>query len=279
LPAVRPGAQRYRGWMARYTHGHHDSVLRSHRSRTVENSAAYLVDRLASGLSVLDVGCGPGTLTADLARRVEPGQVIGIDSVKDIVEQARADVPDDVSNVSFEVGDVYALDFEEDSFDIVHAHQVLQHLDNPVAALEEMRRVCRPGGVVAVRDADYEAMTWYPPDDRLDRWLALYRGVAIANGGQPDAGRYLLHWARVAGLEAIEASASAWCFATPEEREWWGGLWADRIRQSSLADHAIESGVVTPADLEDLAAGWLAWAADPDGWFSVVHGELVAEVE
>ena len=265
--------------MERYTHGHHDSVLRSHRWRTIENSAAYLVDRLEPGRSLLDVGCGPGTLTVDLARRVAPGRVVGVDSVEAIVEQARSDVPDGVANVSFEVGDVYALDFEDGTFDVVHAHQVLQHLNDPVAALRAMRRVCRPGGVVAVRDADYQAMTWYPSNDRLDRWLALYREVAVANGGHPDAGRYLLHWVHEAGLSQVEASASTWCFATPKEREWWGGLWADRIRQSSFADHAIETGLATRSDLDDLAAGWLDWAANPESWFTVPHHEVVAEVE
>ena len=261
--------------MARYTHGHHDSVLRSHRWRTVENSAAYLLNRLEPGRSLLDVGCGPGTLTVDLAGRVAPGRAVGIDSVASIIDQAAADTPDDAANLVFAVGDAYALDFADDSFDIVHAHQVLQHLNDPVAALREMRRVGRPRGVVAVRDADYGAMTWFPGDKRLDRWLSLYREVAIANGGQPDAGRYLLHWVHEAGFSQVEASASAWCFATPAERDWWGGLWADRVRHSSFAGHAIETGLATPADLEDLAAGWLDWAKNPDGWFAVLHSEVI----
>ena len=99
---------------------------------------------------------------------------------------------------------------------VLHAHQVLQHLDDPVAALIEMRRVCKSGGIVAARDADYAAMTWAPPDGRLERWLELYRSVAIANGGQPDAGRFLLGWAIRAGFSTIETGASAWCFATPQ---------------------------------------------------------------
>ena len=75
--------------MDQYTHGHHESVLRSHRSRTVENSAPYLIDRLRPGLDVLDVGCGPGTITSDLATRVSPGQVVGLDAESDIVDLAR----------------------------------------------------------------------------------------------------------------------------------------------------------------------------------------------
>src|SRR5262245_33426749 len=60
-----------------YIHGHHQSVLRSHRSRTAANSDAYLLPHLQAGMTVLDVGCGPGTITCDLADVVAPGQVLG----------------------------------------------------------------------------------------------------------------------------------------------------------------------------------------------------------
>ncbi len=262
--------------MESYTHGHHESVLRSHLWRTVDNSAAYLMGHLTSGVSVLDAGCGPGNLTVDLARRVAPGRVVGIDNAESIVQRARADAPPDVDNVEFRSGNAYSLDFDDAEFDIVHAHQVLQHVNDPVAALREMQRVCRPGGIVAARDADYAAMAWYPADDRLDRWLALSRNVARANGGEPDAGRSLLRWAHKAGFTGVEPSASVWCFATSPDRLWWGRLWAERVLESSLADQAIERGLASRSDLDDIAAGWLNWAANPDGWFTVVHGEIIA---
>ena len=69
-----------------YTHGHHESVLRAHRWRTVDNSAAYLLPYLRPGLQLLDIGCGPGTITADFARRVSPGRVCGLDSAAAIVD-------------------------------------------------------------------------------------------------------------------------------------------------------------------------------------------------
>src|SRR5665213_1303064 len=146
-----------------YTHGHHDSVLRSHRWRTADNSAAYLLPHLHPGLDLLDVGCGPGTITVDLAARVAPGSVVGIDASAEVIAEARSVADREAtSNVTFRVGDVFALPFDDGSYDVVHAHQVLQHVGDPVAALAEMRRVCRPGGLVAARDADYPAVSLYP---------------------------------------------------------------------------------------------------------------------
>ncbi|MGY2066928.1 class I SAM-dependent methyltransferase [Blastococcus sp. SYSU DS0619] len=175
--------------MDTYTHGHAEPVLQSHRWRTAENSAAYLLPSLRPGLDLLDVGCGPGTITVDLAARVAPGRVLGLDLSPDPLDEARANAERTGVAATFAVGDVYALDLPDDSFDVVHAHQVLQHLTDPVAALREMARVCRPGGVIAVRDVDYAATTWFPADDGLERWLALYRQVARRNDAEPDAGR------------------------------------------------------------------------------------------
>lgn len=270
-----PDAARMAELRGTYTHGHHESVLRSHRWRSAQNSAAYLLPHLRPGQDLLDVGCGPGTITVDLARLVAPGRVVGVDRVEEPLAAARADAAaHGVANVTYATGDAYRLDHPDESFDVVHAHQVLQHLADPVAALAEMRRVCRPGGRVAARDADYAAMAWFPADARLDRWLALYRAVARANGGEPDAGRRLLSWARAAGFAEVAPSASVWCFATPEDRAWWGGTWAERVTASSLADQVAERGLATRDDLADLADAWTTWSRRDDAWFAVPHGEV-----
>jgi ubiquinone/menaquinone biosynthesis C-methylase UbiE len=262
--------------VTQYTHGHHESVLRSHLTRTVENSAGYLVDHLRPGMTVLDVGCGPGTITAGIAERIAPGRVLGIDNAPEILDTARATAHDrGVDNVDFAVGDVYAIDADHASFDVVHAHQVLQHLVDPVAALAEMRRVCRPDGVVAARDSDYAAMTWYPLVPALDRWLALYHDVTRSNGAEADAGRRLYSWARAAGFSDVRCSASAWCYATPEQREWWGGTWAERVVSSRLAQQAVERELATEAELHDIASAFREWAAADDGWFAVLHSEIL----
>jgi SAM-dependent methyltransferase len=262
-----------------YTHGHHESVLRSHRWRTAENSAAYLLPELEPHMRILDVGCGPGTITADLADRVPQGHVTGIDTEPDVLAQAAELTRGRGSgNLRFTTGDVYALDYPAAAFDVVHAHQVLQHLSDPVAALREMRRVCKPGGLIAARDGDYGAMVWYPEVPELDDWLDLYHRVARGNGGEPDAGRRLHAWAREAGLTQLTVSSSTWTFAAPRQRAWWGGLWADRTVASSYADRAITGGYATAEDLRRIAGGWHAWAAHQDGWFAVVNGEVLCRL-
>jgi SAM-dependent methyltransferase len=262
--------------MATYTHGHHESVLRSHRWRTAENSAGYLLPHLSSGATVLDVGCGPGTITADLATLVTPARVTALEVTDAALDLARAEIGRrGLVNVDFRVGDVHALDFADDTFDVVHAHQVLQHVADPVAALREMRRVTRPGGVVAVRDSDYAAFTWWPQLPQLDEWLALYEKVARGNGGEPDAGRRLLAWAHAAGFTDVTATSSTWCFADQIDRDWWGGMWADRVLKSDMAGQALRSGAATPDDLQRISDGWRTWAADDDGWLSILHSELI----
>lgn len=259
-----------------YTHGHHEAVLRSHKSRTAQNSAAYLLPRLRAGMNVLDVGCGPGTITVDLARIVAPGRVTGIDRSDDVVEQAAAHASGEGVDAQFRTGDVYALDATEATFDVVHAHQVLQHLSDPVAALREMRRVVRDGGVVAARDSDYSSFAWAPLDPLLDRWLAIYRAVARRNSGEPDAGRFLKGWALAAGFTDVTATSSTWTYAESASCQWWADLWADRITISPLAEQAVAYGIADAAELPAIADAWRAWATKPDAVFTVPHGEIIA---
>lgn len=252
-------------------------MLRSHRWRTAQNSAAYLLGHLGPAQRLLDVGCGPGTITADLAARV--GEVVAVDNAEPALAACRDELERrSASNVEVRSADVYALPFPDGAFDVVHAHQVLQHLSDPAAALAEMRRVCRPGGLVAARDGDYPAMAWYPADPLLDRWMAVYLAVARANRGEPAAGRRLLAWARAAGFADVDCSASAWCHAGPDERDWWGGMWADRVTSSAFAGQAVAGGHAARHELEAMAAAWRRWADDPDGWFMSPHGEIVCHV-
>jgi SAM-dependent methyltransferase len=254
-------------------------VLRSHTWRTAENSSGYLLPHLQPGQSLLDVGCGPGTITADLALLVAPGEVVGIDAAPEAVEQARAQGSGSASgapNLRFEVGDLFALGYPDASFDVVHLHQVLQHLADPVAALVELRRVLQPDGLLAARDSDYAAFTWAPADPLLDRWRELYFAVTERNGHDAAIGPRLLAHAHAAGFGDVTVSSSTWTYADPDSRAWWGALWADRMRYSRIAEHAVSYGLSDETELEAIAGAFLRWAESDDGVFVIPHVEIIA---
>ena len=264
---------------ARYTHGHGAAVLSAHARRSAADSAAHLLPHLSAGMDLLDVGCGPATITADLAECVAPGRVVALDAAADALEAARATLSERglSEQVELSCGDVMALPFENGSFDVVHAHQVLQHLADPVGALVEMRRLTRSGGIVAVRDAVYSAMTWFPDPEGMEQWRSVYMTTARTNGGEPDAGSRLLSWARAAGFTDVTASASTWCYATPADRAWQSETWAQRCL-TSFGPQAVDLGLAREADLETMAEAWRQWGGSEDSWFVVVHGEVIARV-
>lgn len=203
--------------------------------------------------------------------------MIGVDASPDIVDQANALAQDEgLHTVRFQIGDVYALDFADDSFDVVHVHQMLQHVANPVAAITEIRRVLKPGGIFAAREVDYGGVIWHPALPGLAAWMTAYQAVHRWNGGDPDAGRSLKSWSRLAGFDDVTSGASIWCFASEAEREWWGQSWAERAVDSNFATHAIESGAADLSELQTISAAWQTWAAHPDGWFAMPHGEVIA---
>ncbi|NNN01004.1 MAG: methyltransferase domain-containing protein [Acidimicrobiaceae bacterium] len=261
----------------RYTHGHHESVLRSHQWRTAENSAGYLINRLRSGLTVLDVGCGPGTITADFANLVAPGAVVGIDLSETVIEIARRQsAPRQLANLSFETDDVYQLSLSDETFDVVHAHQVLQHLGDPVAALIQMRRVLRSGGLLAVRDADYGAFAWYPTSAGLDRWMVIYHELTRLNRAEADAGRHLAAWVREAGFDGLEVSSTNWTYHDVDERCWWGQLWAERVLHSGFAQQCLEAGIASQGELEQISRAFLDWTMQDNAVFIVPSVEVLA---
>ncbi|MEO5974858.1 MAG: methyltransferase domain-containing protein [Ilumatobacteraceae bacterium] len=257
-----------------YAHGHQAAVLKSHTWRTILNSAQYVVPYIVADSKILDVGCGPGSLTNDFGSKCPQGSVVGVDISEKVVEIAMAS--EHPANVSFEIVDAYNLPFANNSFDVVHAHQVLQHVSDPVALLTEMSRVVRPTGVIAVRDSQYSEFKWSPKSSELDKWLTTYISIAKFCQGEPDAGRHLENWALEASLDIVRKTSSKWVFETPEEVTWWGETWADRVLNSNFADHARTLGLLSDLELQNIHDGWISWSRSTPAFFVIPHDEVIA---
>ena len=252
----------------RYTHGHHESVVQAHARRRAEVEAWFLLPRLEPGMRLLDAGCGPGTVTAGLARAVAPGEVIGIDVAPGVLDHARAHAAGEgIDNVTFVDSD--------GSFDVVYANQLLQHLTDPVRAIREMRRVLRPGGLLAVRDGDYATMSPSPKFPEFEDWNRLYHQTAYHNGAEPDAGRAVPGWVRAAGFPEIELHPNVVAL-DGEEARIWGRTWSQRILYSSVAEQALEYGYATQADLERLSHAWATWAESESPFYMFAQVAVLA---
>src|SRR4051812_17808527 len=126
------------------------------RSRRATTSAQFFTGYLKAGMDLLDCGCGEGTITVDLAELVAPGKVEGIDLSRDSIEFAtQLAVKRKLTNCRFQQGSVYDLPFPDASFDAVFSHALFEHLTDKTKALQEVERVLKPHGIVALRAPDF----------------------------------------------------------------------------------------------------------------------------
>src|SRR6476659_5521983 len=229
-----------------YTHGHDVSVVSQHRKRTAEEAAAFLLPELKPGMRLLDVGCGPGSITRGLAERLVPGEVVGIDLSQEALASAREDAAArGLGNLSYVEGSVYELPFPDASFDVVFAHQVLQHLKEPSAAIREMLRVLRRGGWIAVRDVDWGTVAYWPPDPWIDRFIEVHVKTWTQNGGDPQMGRKLRAMMNASSVVDLRISVSQWSYAGYAETREWGEAYAERLLTSPMGSNAVERGNAT----------------------------------
>ena len=255
-----------------YTHGHAPAVVRQHAQRTAGEAAAFILPHLRPDMRLLDVGCGPGSITRGLAERLPAGQVVGLDLSRETLESARSDAAArGLMNLRYEEGSVYELSFSDGSFDVAYAHQVLQHLRERGLALSEMLRVVKPGGVVAVREVDWSTVAYFPRDPWIDRFIEVHLRTWYRNGGEPQVGRQLRALFNAVGVASLEITASVWCYATREETVEWGESYADRLLTSPMGERPVEYGYATRADIESMAAALRAWGSHPDALWVFTH--------
>ena len=266
---------------AGYTYGHSSTVVDVHAARTAAYEAAFFLPYLRPGMRLLDIGCGPGTITLGLAAAVDPGEVVGLDMEPSVLDRARAlALAERAGNVRFEQGSALHLPFEAGAFDAVFAHTLLEHVHDPVAALEEARRALRPAGVIGVRDCDWGSGVFWPPDPDVALAMRLYEQVWERNGGHPRCGRQLRALLRQAGFTRIETSAS---FRWDGSREGsgrsaraFGELLAERLQLPNFAEPILASGWADGETLHHVSRACSDWSRHPDAFAAMVMAEAVA---
>ena len=261
-----------------YSVGYDPSTAAFFGARRAATHAAFFLPHLRRGMRLLDGGCGPGSITIDLAALVSPGEVIGIDIEPSQIDLARKQAAEQkVSNVRFEVANLHALPFQDKSFDAVLLHGILEHVDDPAAGLREVYQLLKPGGVLGARHADFGGFLLEPAPAPLDRFAGLFEQLMARNGADPRAGRHQLGWLRVSGFARIEVSASYDCWTrTPIEACRNARFLADLISDSAFATQVVQAGLADRTMLETMCQSFLEWGANPDAFAAEAWGEAIA---
>jgi SAM-dependent methyltransferase len=235
----------------------------AHGRRSAERNAGFFLPFLRPGMRLLDAGCGPGAIAVGFAKRVPPGDVVGVDSDAQGIEAARRLASSlELTNAQFAVASLYALPFDDQVFDGAFVHAVVQHLHDPVAALREVHRVLRPGAVIGVADADLSMDLLHPATPCMVRSMQLLADLRRADGGTPDAGRRLRELLSLAGFSRCTASATPVADGTAEGIARAGERWSAYFSAAPLIERMEEAGLATRDQLLEIANDWRAWATD-----------------
>jgi len=259
----------------RYVGGYSQLIVQEMGRRSLNREGRFFRDRLHPGMAVLDCGCGPGTMTVEIAELVRPGRVTGIDIGGEQLAVGREIAKElGLANLRLIEGSVYELPFCDGELDAVFAHALLYHVKEPERALREMYRVLKPGGVIGIRDLDHGGDLYQPESPELSAAWALIERIFTHNGGNVRFGRTQGKLLRQAGFSDIEMTASYDIFADTAERDSWASYWIDFLGRR-YRELALAQGWTTAEEIDRLCDAFRAWNGDQDGFFARCRCECV----
>ena len=259
-----------------YTMGFNDALIEVFSQGNVEISAAYLRPHLKPGLNVLDVGCGPGTISAGLAQIVAPGELHGVDMEESQVELARSVAEaNGTKNAFFHVGDALALPFEDDFFDVAHFHNTLMFIPDTLGVLAEIKRVLKPGGVIGLREMIVDSSFTYPDYGILGDSWEIFEDIVAADEGHPQMGKEMKGHILGAGFTDVQFTATMRIYSTPEEIELIYGLISKWFFSDEIMEAAIKYSASSEEKFDRMRNSYDKWRVEPGAYFVVAFGEVI----
>ena len=259
-----------------YTMGYSDEFQQMLRRRSAQTNAAYLLPHLKPGMKVLDFGCGPGTISVGLAKAVEPGELHGIDMEASQIEIARAAASaGGHDNMVLRTGDVTGLPFADDYFDVAHGHAVLNHVPDTRAVLAEVKRVLKPGGLLASRELICDSSFLEPPSGGLSGGWDTFSNLLAANGGHPQMGKQLKRVFLEAGYNDIRTGLTFEYFGSAEDVAFYHGFASNWFCSATTIDAAVKHGLATREQFDGWREALARWREEPGAIAALAWGEAL----
>ena len=260
-----------------YTMGYTEEFRQLLDRRSASTHAFHLLPHLQPGMKLLDFGCGPGNISVGLADRIAPGEFHGIDMEESQIELARASAKaGGHDNMSFHVGNVYDLPFEDNSFDVAHCHAVLMHVPDTQAALAEVKRVLKPGGIIASREAIVASSFLSPQPAEISAAWGVFSRLIQGNGGHPDFGKELKTSLLEAGFSDVRVSASFDSFSSVADVAFLYDFISDWFFSPMVIAALIKFGLATQEDIDLWKSLLDDWREVPGASGAIAFGEAIA---
>jgi SAM-dependent methyltransferase len=249
-----------------YTPGWSSSASGFMARRSAATHAGAILGHLRPGMDLLDLGCGPGSITVGLARAVAPGRVIGVDREESQIVLARARAAaEGPPSLELVVAAATDLPLPDACVDAAFAHALMEHLPDPVPALAQMRRVLRPGGVAVAVSPDWGGFLLAPEEPPVERAIACYAAIQASAGGDVHAGRRLGAAMLRAGFADVTLSAR---YEVYDDRTAIAGYLADRLAESPGREGDAARGGVDADEVVALAGALRDWSLREPGMFA-----------
>ncbi len=261
-----------------YTFGFSEAILEAFRRFTAESHSAHLLPHLEPGHRVLDFGCGPGNISVGLAEAVRPdGEMHGIDMEPSQIELAQAVAASmGHDNAIFHVADVADLPFEDGFFDAAHCHNVLMHIPDTRAALAEVKRVLRPGGLIGCREMVSMGSFTHPDYNTMDKSWDIFSDLLEADDGHPQMGRELKRHLLNAGFEGVQISVNYDIYSDLEDVEFVYNIALEWFLSDEIMDAAIAYGAATEELRDRIREAYIRWKNHPGAFCAIAHGTAIA---
>lgn len=262
-----------------YPVGYSATVVNTFKKRSAFEKGRFLIPHLKETDYLLDCGCGPGSITLDFASILKKGKVVGVDFEPSQIECAKQLMKEKkVSSAEFQIADILNLPYKNNSFDVAFTNGVLWTIGETLQVLEELKRVVKPGGIIACREPSFDGAQYYPESKIFEKAFHLQNRSLDALGNNRNVGKELSAYFSKVGLKDVQLSVSCDLYSSDEKRRLFADYWINAWNIAPWAKHIREKSWASLNEIKEFQQEFLAWGKKEGAFISAPWFEALGTV-